>query len=64
MIRIPELWAQRKAKRARINAQLAADDAADRMAWVDRDRIPQQPTDAQCERIGDVLAEPGEWGTA
>jgi hypothetical protein len=65
MIRITEHWAQRKQRKARINAELAAADAAEHMAWVDRKRIPQQPiayTDAQCERIGDMLAEPGEWG--
>ena len=60
-LRFREAWRARQDRRARINFQLAQADAAERMAWVNATRIPQQPTDAQCERIEDMLAEPGEW---
>ena len=39
-VRIKEAWQQRKARRARVNEELARADQAVRQAWVDRDRGP------------------------
>lgn len=61
MIRIPELWSQRKAKRARVNAQLAAADARI-PSQLDRwDRPTQEWTAEQYSELVGRLAEPGTW---
>jgi hypothetical protein len=40
MIRLREIWATRKQRRAIENGILASADQAERQAWVDRDRGP------------------------
>lgn len=61
MVRIPELWSQRKAKRARVNEQLAAADALI-PSQLDRwDRPTVEWTEEQSDKLVAMLAEAGEW---
>lgn len=60
-VRIKELWRARKARKARINEQLARADQAERQEWVDRTRIPEQWSPEMLDKLDGMLHEPGEW---
>ena len=58
-LRVKEAWKQRQARRARINAELAAADQAERQKWVDRDRGPDtEPwTPEMLDRLWNMLRD-------